>query len=143
VFCQLKRPTALTALGLTTTLLENGVNRADCKKFLAIYSIATPVCATLAGYFLWFLPSADGGNSDWTGIAMLVSVRCLAKVARSLAELPPSQGRKLPLRSRCPPTSWRRCLHGRHSVDAFCVGYVYPAGHQGNLLGMAPLGPPA
>ena len=68
------------AFGLTTSLLASGANRTDCKKYLAIFAIATPVCATLAGYFLWFLQSADGGNNDWSGIALLVSVCCLAKL---------------------------------------------------------------
>jgi len=64
---------APTALALTTSLLATGVNRTDCRKFLAIFSASTPAGAALAYLFLWFFQSADGGNGHWTGIAMLVS----------------------------------------------------------------------
>ena len=87
-FCQSEWPTALAAPALTTSLLASGVDWADCKKFLAIFSVATPVCAALAGPLLWFFQCAGGGNNDWSVIAMLVSVRCLAKATRALTELP-------------------------------------------------------
>jgi hypothetical protein len=51
----------------------------DCKKFLMIFSMATHVCAAITYLFLPFFQPADGGDNDWAGIAMLVSVRRLAK----------------------------------------------------------------
>lgn len=73
----LTKITAPTALALTTSLLASGVNRADCKKFLSIFSASTPTGAVLAYLFLSFFQSADGGRNHWTGIAMLISVRNL------------------------------------------------------------------
>ena len=61
-----------------TSLLASGVDREVCKMCLAIVTVTTPIAAAL---FLWILQSADGGNSYWAGIAMLISVRYLAKVA--------------------------------------------------------------
>ena len=44
-----------------------------------MFSIATHVCAAITYLFLPFFQPADRGDNDWAGIAMLVSVRRLAK----------------------------------------------------------------
>jgi hypothetical protein len=95
--------TVSTAFVLTASLSADGVNREDCKKYLAIFSTAT---IAIAAIFRCLLQPTDGGKNDWTGIAMLISVRYLAKVARSLTELLLSQGRKFSLYPRCPPASF-------------------------------------
>jgi len=73
IFAALVIHKAPTALALTISLLASGVNRTDCKNFLAIFSASTPTGAAVTYLFLWFFRSADGGKNHWTGIAMLVS----------------------------------------------------------------------
>ncbi|TFK24992.1 Zinc/iron permease [Coprinopsis marcescibilis] len=71
VFLALILHKAPTSLALTTSLLSSGLPRADCKKYLAFFSVSTPI-STIASYLLFSMLGADTGNS-WTGPALLLS----------------------------------------------------------------------
>lgn len=64
---------APTALGLTTSLLSNSLPRSECKKHIAFFSLSTPLGAIVSYVLFSFLEA--GGEGDWTGIALLISVR--------------------------------------------------------------------
>lgn len=96
IFAALAIHKAPTALALTTSLLASGTNRTDCKKFLALFSVSTPTGAALTYLLLWFFQSADGGKSNWTGIAMLVSGGSFLYVATVLQPVSSSRPSGLP-----------------------------------------------
>lgn len=65
---------APTALAFTTSILASNLPRPDCKKYLAIFSLSTPLMA-IASYTLFsFFGDSDKGNL--IGMALLISVRC-------------------------------------------------------------------
>lgn len=71
VFLALVIHKAPTALALTTSLLAMSLPKADCKKHVIIFSLATPIGALTFYILLWVYGSHE--NSEWTGLAMLIS----------------------------------------------------------------------
>jgi zinc transporter 9 len=65
---------APTALALTTSLLSTALPRSDCKKHIAFFSVSTPFGALVSYGLFSFLEA--GGEGDWTGTALLISVSC-------------------------------------------------------------------
>lgn len=63
---------APTALALTTSLLSTALPRSECKKHVAFFSVATPFGALVSYGLFSFLEA--GGEGDWTGTALLLSV---------------------------------------------------------------------
>ncbi|KAG6891507.1 hypothetical protein C0992_005040 [Termitomyces sp. T32_za158] len=63
---------APTSLALTTALLAISLPRPKCKKYLIVFASSTPVSA-VASYLLFSF--FGNGDSNWTGIALLISVR--------------------------------------------------------------------
>lgn len=62
---------APTTLALASSLLSMSLTRAECKRHIALFSAATPLGALAAyGAFTYF-----GAKAEWTGLAILVSVR--------------------------------------------------------------------
>ncbi|KAG6878503.1 hypothetical protein C0993_005432 [Termitomyces sp. T159_Od127] len=74
VFLALIIHKAPTSLALTTALLAISLPRPKCKKYLIVFASSTPVSA-VASYLLFSF--FDNGDTNWTGIALLVSVRSL------------------------------------------------------------------
>lgn len=64
---------APTALALTTSLLASNLPRPECKKYLAVFSVATPMSAIIC-YLVVSILGASHNRSDWTGLALLISV---------------------------------------------------------------------
>ena len=63
---------APVALALTTSLLSTTLSRAECRKHLAVFSASTPIGALVIYTVLSFVPIKS--DSNWTGIALLISV---------------------------------------------------------------------
>ena len=101
---------APTALALTTSLLATSLPRAECRKHLAIFSASTPVGAIVV-YCLLSLVRIKS-ESNWTGVALLISVRPSLSVAHTCSHC--ALGRVLPVRCDRPPTrEGRRRRHFR------------------------------
>lgn len=66
---------APTALALTTSLLSTALPRSECKKHIAFFSASTPFGALVSYGLFSFLEA--GGEGDWTGVALLISVSIL------------------------------------------------------------------
>lgn len=64
---------APAVLALSTSLLATSLSRSECRKHLAVFSVSTPFGA-LFSYALMSLVRINS-EGNWTGIAMLVSVR--------------------------------------------------------------------
>ncbi|KAF8195585.1 hypothetical protein BJ912DRAFT_957476 [Pholiota molesta] len=62
---------APTALAFTTSILASNLPRPDCKKYLAIFSLSTPLTA-IASYML-FSFFGDGDKGNLIGMALLIS----------------------------------------------------------------------
>lgn len=64
---------APTTLAFTTSILSTNIPRLQCKKYVAIFSLSTPLSAIVTYTVCSFLGKGD--KSDLTGLALLVSVR--------------------------------------------------------------------
>lgn len=62
-----------TTLAFTTSIISTNISRSKCKKYVAIFSLSTPLSALLTYIVSSFLGNGDKG--DLTGLALLVSVR--------------------------------------------------------------------
>ncbi|KAF4617159.1 hypothetical protein D9613_005948 [Agrocybe pediades] len=71
VFLALILHKAPTSLAFTTSLLSTSLPRADCKKYLAIFSLSTPLSAILAYWTFAFFGSTE--ESNLIGMALLIS----------------------------------------------------------------------
>ncbi|KAF8798932.1 Zinc/iron permease [Phlegmacium glaucopus] len=61
---------APTCLAFTTSIISTNIPRPQCKKYLAIFSLSTPL-STLVTYVI--CSSLESGKSDLSGLALLVS----------------------------------------------------------------------
>lgn len=71
---QLTSVLAPTSLAFTTSILSTSLPRPDCKKYLAIFSLSTPLMAILSYFSFFFF--GDGDQTNFIGIALLISVSC-------------------------------------------------------------------
>ena len=65
---------APTALALTMSLLGTGLPRGECRKHIAAFAASTPIGSLLTFGILSLVGATAGADSDWTGIALLLSV---------------------------------------------------------------------
>jgi zinc transporter 9 len=63
-----------TAIALTTSLLSTTLSRSECKKHLIAFSASTP-CGAILSYVIFSVLGLADSRGDWTGIALLLSVR--------------------------------------------------------------------
>ncbi|KDR82885.1 hypothetical protein GALMADRAFT_238519 [Galerina marginata CBS 339.88] len=72
VFLALILHKAPTSLAFTTSILSTNLPRPNCKKYLAIFSLSTPLSA-IVSYTAFHLFFGDGNKGNLIGIALLVS----------------------------------------------------------------------
>jgi hypothetical protein len=126
---------APTALALTTSLLSTALPRLECKKHVAFFSAATPFGALVSYGLFSFLDA--GGEGDWTGTALLISVSSPRLTFLSLFHPLFTfllSGRYIPLRSNSTSASFTPLIcnataGGHDQVDPSGIdghGYVSP-----------------
>jgi solute carrier family 39 (zinc transporter), member 9 len=70
---------APTTLAFTTSIISTNIPRSKCKKYVAIFSLSTPLSALMTYTISSFLGKGDKG--DLAGLALLVSVRYLSYIS--------------------------------------------------------------
>lgn len=101
---------APTALALTTSLLSTALPRSECRKHIAFFSASTPFGALVSYGLFSFLEA--GGEGDWTGTALLISVSFKSSRGSIFSHM--RSGRDFPLRSDSPPA---RFAHVRSPIS--------------------------